>query len=129
MKKQYTFRVLQILTYFWTILFMGIVVMNPFLDNRYTFLLPSLSVIYGGMLAIYVSHKEFNRWHKKHRGVHSGELFVFCWTAIIFFLFIDSFFFRRTVPSEVIGVYLLVLSFFALSQTSKSLHVEESHKN
>ena len=117
-------RVWRILSDFWTYLFITFIVIN-FLDgNVLDFLIAPFSVIYVGILALYVGTKEFDRWYDVHESRHPGELFVLAWTAVIFGLLVLSAVLQNgyRVSSEAIAVYIMVLSVFALTQKSKRLH-------
>ncbi|MGC9610859.1 MAG: hypothetical protein ABSE68_01410 [Minisyncoccia bacterium] len=112
------------LTNFWTLVFMVFLVANFFTGNSYDFLIAPFSVIYVGILGLYVGTKEFDRWYDLHESRHPGELFVIAWTVVIFSLLALSVAIRdgHKVSSEAIAVYIMVLSVFALTQKSKKLH-------
>lgn len=59
-----------------------------------------------------------------HSSRHPGELFVIFWTIIIFALMGAAFLSggKYHLSSEAVAVYIMVLSVFALTQKSKSLH-------
>ncbi|MBI2592930.1 MAG: hypothetical protein HYW37_02115 [Candidatus Colwellbacteria bacterium] len=118
-------RILRILTIFWTLVFFLFITLNLLLDNAYGFLMVPLGVIYTGVLTIYVGTKEFDRWYEIHQSKHPGEAFVIIWTIVMFALVVlplvggEKF----RMPLDIIaGVYLAVLSLFAITQKSKSLH-------
>jgi hypothetical protein len=73
---------------------------------------------------LYAGTKEFDRWYEIHEGRHPGELFVLGWTILIFCLLSLSVALGKDfrVSSEAIADYIMVLSVFALTQKSKSLH-------
>jgi uncharacterized membrane protein YoaK (UPF0700 family) len=118
------------LTNFWTLVFMVLLVVNFFTGNKYDFLIAPFSVIYVGILGLYVGTKEFDRWYDLHESRHPGELFVIAWTVVIFALLILSIALQdgHKVSSEAIAVYIMVLSVFALTQKSKKLH-QHKHRS
>jgi len=77
-----------------------------------------------GVLGIYVGTKEFDRWYEQHDGTHPGEFFVLAWTTLLILLFSISITLNGNyaVSGEVIAVYILVLTVFAISQKSKRMH-------
>ncbi len=117
-------KIWRILTNFWTIIFIAFLIFDFFWLNRYEYLTVPFSVIYIGVLGLYASTKEFDRWYEMHEGRHPGELFVILWTVVIFGFLGISFFSSGgyKVSSEVLADYIMVLSVFALTQKSKRLH-------
>ncbi len=117
-------RIWRILTNFWTAVFMVFLIVDFFLKNRFEALVAPFSVIYTGVLGLYVGTKEFDRWYEIHKGRHPGEIFVLGWTIIVFGLMGLAAWLNNgyRLSSEVIAVYIMVLSVFALTQKSKSLH-------
>lgn len=117
-------KIWRILTNFWTVVFIIFLVADFFLDNRFEFLIAPASVIYIGILGLYVGTKEFDRWYDLHESRHPGEIFVIAWTVVIFGLIILSAVLNggHKVSSEAIAVYIMVLSVFALTQKSKKMH-------
>ena len=97
---------------------------NLFAQNRYDYLTAPLSIIYTGVLGLYVGTKEFDRWYELHDGRHPGEIFIALWTVVIFAMFIAQMILgpKYQVSSEAIADYIMVLSVFALTQKSKNLH-------
>jgi len=112
------------LTNFWTVIFLVFLIVDFFMDNHFEFLIAPFSVIYVGILGLYVGTKEFDRWYDMHESRHPGELFVIVWTIVVFGLLVLSLVFGDgyKVSSEAIAVYIMVLSVFALTQKSKKLH-------
>lgn len=113
------------LTNFWTMAFMVFLALNFFDYGHYDFMIAPLSVIYIGILSLYVSTKEFDRWYELHEHErHPGEWFVLFWTIVIFGLFAVSVAESgaRKVSSEAVAVYIMVLSVFALTQKLKRLY-------
>lgn len=117
-------KIWRFLTNFWTLAFIFLLVVNFFDGDQFNFLIAPMSVIYIGILGLYVSTKEFDRWYDLHESRHPGEVFVMAWTAVIFGLLILSVVLRDGyhVSSEAVAVYIMVLSVFALTQKSKKLH-------
>ncbi len=117
-------KIWRLLTNIWTFLFMLFAVANFFTHDGYEFLTAPMSVVYVGILGLYVGTKEFDRWYELHSGRHPGELFVMLWTVVTFTLLILSAVLPGSyrVSPEIIAVYIMVLSVFALTQQSKRLH-------
>ena len=117
-------KIWRVLTNFWTMIFMFFLVVNFFSGNQFEFLIAPFSVIYIGILGLYVGTKEFDRWYDLHNSRHPGEIFVIAWTIVVFGLLILSLVLGGSykVSSEAIAVYIMVLSVFALTQKSKKLH-------
>ena len=124
-------KIWRILANFWTIAFIIFLVADFFLKNRFEFLIAPLSVIYVGILGLYVGTKEFDRWYEMHESRHPGELFVLLWTVVISGLLTASLFLGREykVSSEVIADYIMVLSVFAITQKSKRLYERKRKKS
>lgn len=113
------------LTNFWTYVFLIFIITNFFLHSRFDALIGPMSIVYIGILGLYVGTKEFDRWYDMYaENRHPGELFVIVWTVAIFFLMILSLIFGAgyKVPSEAVAAYIMVLSVFALTQKSKALY-------
>jgi hypothetical protein len=111
------------LTDIWTVTFMIFVGVNFVSHGRYEFMMAPMSVIYIGILGLYVGTKEFDRWYEEHEGRHPGELFVIAWTMVIFGLMLFAAWRPEYhLSSEAIATYIMVLSVFALTQKSKTLY-------
>ena len=112
------------LTNFWTFIFLTFAVFNFFTHESVDYLTAPLSVVYVGILGLYVGTKEFDRWYEMHSGRHPGEWFVILWTLVTFGLIALSLVLPGgyKVSSEIIAVYIMVLSIFALTQKSKRLY-------
>jgi hypothetical protein len=123
-------RIWRWLTNAWTVIFVAFIVWDFFAKNSYDFLIAPFSVIYVGVLGLYVGTKEFDRWYDNHSSRHPGEWFVIGWTVIIFLLLIASFILGKeySISSEAIADYIMVLSVFALTQKSKQLHQRRRKK-
>lgn len=120
-------KIWRILTNFWTVVFIAFLVLNFALKDRFDYLMISFSVIYVGILGLYASTKEFDRWYEMHESRHPGELFIALWTVVIFALIGVSLFSQGNykISSEAIADYIAVLSIFALTQKSKRIHQEK----
>jgi phosphatidylserine synthase len=123
-------KIWRILTNVWTMVFVAFLIFDFFSFNRFEYLTVPFSIIYVGVLGLYVSTKEFDRWYEMHEGRHPGELFVILWTLMIFAVLGISFFSQGEykVSSEAIADYIMVLSVFALTQKSKRLHERKKKK-
>ncbi len=118
-------RIWRWLTNFWTTVFFALIFINFFDNDAYSFLVIPLSIVYTGILSIFVATKEFDRWYEVHNSRHPGEMFVIAWTTVVVLLLLFSFIFGKEfhAPSDTISaVYVAVLTLFAISQKSKSLH-------
>ncbi len=119
-----TERVWRLLTNFWTFVLLVFLIVNFVTQGQYDFMGVSFSVIYAGVLGLYVGTKEFDRWYEFHDGRHPGEIFIMIWTAAIFgmlgaqLVLGDGY----KLPQEAIADYIMVLTVFALTQKSKNLH-------
>jgi uncharacterized membrane protein YhaH (DUF805 family) len=115
----------------WTIVFMVFVVVNFFSLNKYEALTLPLSAFYAGVLMLYASTKEFDRWYDIHDSRHPGELFIVAWTVLVFLLSGIAFFSsgkHYMLEPEVVADYIMVLSVFAITQKSKQLHRERRRR-
>lgn len=104
---------------------LAFIVFNFINGNSYNYLVVPMSILYSGVLAIYVTTKEFERWYEEHKSQHPGELFVLLWTVVMFFVLAGAFILGEGYhfPSDIIvGVYLGVLTLFAITQKSKEFH-------
>ncbi len=123
--------VLRTLANAWTILFFGFLVWNFFSLNSYDYLVAPFSAIYTAVLGMYVGTKEFERWHAMYDGKrHPGELFVFFWTVLMIFFVSASFKLgaEYAIPSEIVAVYIMVLSVFMLTERSKKLYANKKKR-
>lgn len=116
------------ITNFWTAVYFAFTALNFLAEGKYDYLNSTVSIIYIGVLGIYVSTKEFDRWYEKHESRHPGEWFVIFWTAVIVLMMVLSFSSGHSVPSETIATYIGILSIFAITQKSKKLYEEKRKK-
>jgi hypothetical protein len=114
----------RIVANFWTVVFIGLIIINFFSTDRYDLLIGPFSILYAGVLTIYVGTKEFDRWYREHESRHPGEIFVIVWTILILGLFAGSIFLEGEyrISSDIIAVYIAVMTLFAFTQKSKNLH-------
>lgn len=117
-------KIWRILTNIWTVIFIVFLIFDFFQFNKFGYLTVPFSFIYIGVLGLYVSTKEFDRWYQMHEGRHPGEIFIIIWTVVIFGLLAFSFFSsgKYKISSEALADYIAVLSVFALTQKSKKLY-------
>jgi len=91
---------------------------------------PSLTVhmtmIYIGVLTIYVGTKEFRRWHNAHQPSRYGEFYVFTWTMmIITFAVLDVIYEEMRISHDLAALYISIISIYAITRESKRLHERE----
>ena len=112
---------------FWAVVIYIAVIYDFIKDNAVQEFLAPLAAIYIAVLTIYASDKEFERWHHFHQARHPGELFVIVWTALMAGILLADFLLSKLykLPSEIISVYIVVLSILAITRKSKSLHREK----
>jgi hypothetical protein len=122
-------RIWRYITDFWTVALMLFFMVNLFTQDGYDYLAAPLSIIYTGVLGLYVGTKEFDRWYELHDSRHPGEIFIALWTVVMLVLFVAQMMLgpKYQVSSEAIADYIMVLSVFALTQKSKKLH-QNKHK-
>lgn len=114
----------------WTILFFSVIVLDFAHDNAYSQALNILSAIYIGVLAIYVSNKEFERWYNKHNSQHPGEIFVIIWSVLVFGVIIADIVFNKAyeLPGSVISSYIAVLTILAITRKSKNIYKKKRRR-
>lgn len=108
----------------WTFIFFILIIIDFLYGNAIDGALDTVSSIYIGVLAIYVSNKEFERWYDRHEESHPGEAFVFIWTALVAGLLIIDVSYGNfyKIPSAVISSYIAVLTILVITNKSKSLY-------
>ena len=117
----------RIISHLWTWSFLIFIVFNFFSRDLYDFIAAPFSILYVGVLTLYVGTKEFDRWHKVHGAKqHPGELYVVVWTVVMFFLIIAGVVLGKDymIHSDIIASYIAVLSIFAVTQKAKKLYRE-----
>ncbi len=126
-------RLWRVLSDFWSFVVLIFVVVNFATANRYEFMVVPLCVLYTGVLGLYVGTKEFDRWYEKHQTRHPGEWFVILWTVVIAALVGAALVLGPpySVGSDIMAVYIAILSIFVVTQKSKSLYrqkMREEHE-
>jgi len=108
----------------WTFIFFILIILDFVQGNALNDILNTASSIYIGVLAIYVSNKEFERWYDQHEESHPGEAFVVIWTALVVGLLILDVVFGSfyRIPSSVTSSYIAVLTILVITNKSKSLY-------
>jgi hypothetical protein len=118
-------------TNIWTVALIG-VIMSDFLTlGKYHYLLTPFSVIYGAVLSIFVGTKEFSRWYDLHKGrKHPGEAFVILWSLLLLMMVSISWIYGGVyiIPADVVSVYIMVLTVFAITQSSKTIYHKKRSK-
>ncbi len=120
------------LTNFWTVIFIGVVVSDFLTFGSYQYLMAPFSVIYGAILSIFVSTKEFDRWYDFHEDKrHPGEVFVIIWSLLLLVMGAISWIYGKSysISTDVISVYIMVLTVFAITQGSKNIYKNKKNKN
>lgn len=114
----------------WSILFFTVIVYDFLSNNSCTDLLNVVSMVYIGVLAVYVSNKEFERWYHRHHRQHPGEIFVIAWSALIAALIIIDFIAQTPyhLPGSVASSYIAVLTILAITRKSKKTYQARYHK-
>ena len=91
--------------------------------NPHPHLNTQLTIIYIGVLTIYVGTKEFRRWNDLHQSTRYGELYVILWTALmVIFCLLSVWRPLLGVSPELAATYIAVLSIFAITHESKHLN-------
>ena len=108
----------------WTFIFFILIIIDFLCGNTLTDVLNAVSSIYIGVLAIYVSNKEFERWYDQHEEKHPGEAFVVIWTVLVAGLLILDVVYGNfyKIPSSVTSSYIAVLTILVITNKSKSLY-------
>jgi purine-cytosine permease-like protein len=108
----------------WSFIFFAVIIIDFLYGNHLEETLNAISSIYIGILAIYVSNKEFERWYDRHEESHPGEIFVYIWTVLVGTLIIIDLFFGQyyKLPSAVVSSYIAVLTILVITDKSKELY-------
>lgn len=117
-------RILRLFLNVWTFMVLPFIVLNFYSRNAYAYLVVPTAVLYTGLLALYVGTKEFERWYELHHGRHPGDWFVIVWTAVMVVLFASSVALGHEyeLHSDVVAIYVAVLTLYAFTRQSKELH-------
>ncbi|KKS81287.1 MAG: hypothetical protein UV58_C0024G0011 [Candidatus Wolfebacteria bacterium GW2011_GWC1_43_10] len=113
------------LTHIWTLIFLVLLVSDFIYQGRFSYLLTPFSVVYGAILSIFVGTKEFSRWQNIYKSKnHPGEIFVIIWSVLLLALLSASWVLGKDykISSEIVSVYIMVLTVFALTQSSKRIY-------
>ncbi len=115
----------------WSFVFLAIVVVDLLYCNAYKELVSMTSSLYVGLLILYGSKKEFNRWQNKHKANHKGEIFAIFWTVLIgVLIFFDIFLGDKyELPGVVVTTYISVLTVLVVTGESKEIHDTKKEKN
>lgn len=118
------------LSNFWTVFFLALIVLDFFLKNQLKEILEAVSFIYIGILAIYVTKKEFERWYNRHTRRHMGEYFVIAWTVVVIGVFLGRILFIHDyeLPASVISAYVAVITILAITRRSRSIYKKKKKK-
>lgn len=117
-------RLLRVFLNVWTFIVLPFIILDFVTEDRFEFLVVPMAVLYTGLLALYVGTKEFERWYEMHRGRHPGEWFVILWTVVMAGLFVASVMYGpgHAIHSDIVAVYVAVLTLYAFTHQSKELH-------
>jgi hypothetical protein len=110
----------------WAFFYLAFIIANFVMQNAYAYLASPAGALYIGILGIYAGSKEFERWRQEYSGRRHGEFFVTLFSVVIGCLFIGSMILGPSyqVPSDIVAVYIGVLTIFALTQKSKEEYAE-----
>ncbi len=124
-------RIWRYMTNFWTFVVIIFLLFDFVSKDAYGFMTPSFSIIYTGVLSLYVGTKEFDRWYEVHDSRHPGEIFIAVWTILLFVLYGGAFLLGNDykVSSETVADYIMVLSVFAVTQKSKKMYHKKRAKH
>ena len=88
-----------------------------------------MSVIYIGVLGLYVTSKEYYRWKSKEKfeSKYFGEIYVVIWTIIMLTFVMVAFISNglMKIPGEFVTTYISALGIFAISQQSKNFKLRD----
>lgn len=110
---------------FWTVFYFALIIYDFFFSLKINNILEVVSVIYIGVLAVYVGNKEFERWYNKHQSRHPGEVFVIFWTILVFSLIFFGTLFKQEylIPNSIISSYIAVLTILVITRKSKQIYL------
>ncbi len=129
-KTSVTFNIWRYLINSWTIVFFLIIIYDFLTNNSAINLLNIVAMIYIGVLTVYVSDKEFERWYNNHHRQHPGEIFVIIWTILIISLVVIDYALQMSyhLPAAVVSSYIAVLTLLAITRKSKQIYQVHRHK-
>ncbi|MFH1598331.1 MAG: hypothetical protein ABIB97_04690 [Patescibacteria group bacterium] len=120
---EYEGKIWRILTNTWTVVAIILFTFDFASANRYDSSMGAVAAIYIAILSIYVGTKEFERWQSHYSDNYYGEIYVIIWTIFVLIASTTAPFTKMfQVPTELVIVYTVVLSIFALSRRSKTLY-------
>ena len=111
------------LTALWTIVAMGLFILDFISGHKYNVTTSSVGIIYITVLTLFVGNKEFSRWYRTHQSTFFGEIFIVVWTILMMCLVIIAPLSKGKyrISGDIIGVYTAVLTIFLISRKSKAL--------
>ncbi|MBU1131422.1 hypothetical protein KJ840_04785 [Patescibacteria group bacterium] len=113
----------------WGIIAMGFFIIDFFSYHRYSVGTSAVSVIYIGVLGLYVTSKEYYRWKSKEKfeSKYFGEIYVVIWTIIMLTFVMVAFISNglMKIPGEFVTTYISALGIFAISQQSKNFKLRD----
>jgi len=123
---------IRVLAGLWGILTYFLFIVDFFTKNITLTVTSTSSVIYGVILALYVSNKEINRWQSKKgqfKSLHFGEIYPVIWSiALFFFIIITAInpdYFK--IPAEFPATYITILGIYIISHQSKTLYKKRAN--
>lgn len=118
---------LRILSGIWGIITFILFIFD-FFSNQFSGSITSTSaIIYGVILALYVSTKEFKRWGSKKgefKSLYFGEIYPIVWSIAMIIFVVIGFFVpgRFRIPTEFPATYITILGVYIISQQSKAIY-------
>jgi hypothetical protein len=115
----------------WSLVFFAAIIYDAVTGNAAEEALKVFSIVYIGVLAIYVSNKEFERWYHHHRRQHPGEAFVVIWSVLVVALLLWDVTSAQIyhLPETVVSSYIAVLTILAITRKSRQTYQAQYPKN
>jgi len=115
----------------WSVIFFSVILFDAQTGNGVEGILKVTSILYIGVLAIYVSNKEFERWYHRHSRQHPGEIFVVVWTVLVAALLVADITAQDAyhLPETVVSSYIAVLTILAITRKSRQTYQARYPKN
>jgi len=118
---------LRILSGIWGIITFMLFVFDFFTKQLSNTITSTSTVVYGVVLALYVSTKEFKRWGSKKgefRSIYFGEFYPLLWSVAMVVFVIMSFLTngKYKIPTEFPATYITILGIYIISQQSKAIY-------
>lgn len=122
-KKRLNRWVLKWLLNIWSVITMGLFILDFFSGNRFDSTASTIGIIYIAILGIYVSEKEYIRWNNKFASKFIGEGFIIAWTIlmVMFTVLAPLSEGKYIVPPEFAIVYTSIIGVFAITRQSKAM--------